>query len=286
MTARVLAVYAHPDDESFMGGGTLAESAARGFQVTLVCATRGEVGEISDPSLATRDTLPKVREAELRASSVALGIGEPRFLGYRDSGMDGTPENDDPRCLYQASSDEVTYRLVALMRELKPHVVITFEPNGVYGHPDHIAISRYTTAAYDACSDPAVFPDAGPAWQPQCLFYSALPRSFFAKVRNLLKRAGIDTSEFDSNLNVEQWPFDDDQITHSVDVTPHIDAKWRSLKAHRTQFGTENFITRMPRKILHEIMQHEFFMQARPALTLPKDTPRLTNLFEGLRVAT
>ena len=114
----ILGVYAHPDDESFGTGGTLAKYASQGAQITLICATRGEAGEISDPSLATPETLARVREEELRSACRVLGISEPLFLGYRDSGMAGTPDNDHPRALCRADSQEVVGRLVALVRRL------------------------------------------------------------------------------------------------------------------------------------------------------------------------
>ena len=126
----LLAVLAHPDDETFACGGTLAKYAAQGVRVALVCATRGEVGEISNPSLATPETLGQVREEELRAACRALGVEDLFILGYRDSGMDGTLDNRHPQALCQADLHEVAGRTVAIIRQLRPQVVLTFDPNG------------------------------------------------------------------------------------------------------------------------------------------------------------
>src|ERR671932_2725290 len=123
----LLALFAHPDDEAFGSGGTLARYAAEGVAVALVCATRGEVGEIADPALATPETLGDVREAELRCAARALGVGELLFLGYRDSGMAGTPTNEDPRALARAPAEEVVARLVGIIRRLRPQVLVTFD---------------------------------------------------------------------------------------------------------------------------------------------------------------
>ena len=155
---KVLAAFAHPDDEGFGPGGTLALLAAAGSAVTLVCATNGDVGEISDPALATPETLGQVRQQELRAAMAVTGVPDVRFLGYRDSGMQGTDDNNNPSSLYQASAGEVVGALVDIMREVRPNVVITHDPSGGYGHPDHITVHHRVTQAFQASGDPA--------WQP------------------------------------------------------------------------------------------------------------------------
>src|SRR5689334_10369020 len=150
---RVLAVYGHPDDEGQVTG-TLARFIRGGDDVTLVCATRGEVGEISDPALAAPDNLWYVRELELRAAMSQIGLSDVRFLGHRDSGMAGTPENEDPRSLHQQTPETVVPALTAIIRETRPHYVFTWDPTGGYGHPDHIAVHRHTVAAFDAAGNP------------------------------------------------------------------------------------------------------------------------------------
>jgi N-acetyl-1-D-myo-inositol-2-amino-2-deoxy-alpha-D-glucopyranoside deacetylase len=274
----LLAMFAHPDDEAFGTGGTLAHYATTGTRVALVCATRGEVGEIADRDLATPETLGRVRETELRCAAQSLGIAELTFLGYRDSGMAGTPENDDPRAFMNSPADEVIKRLVGVIRHLRPQVVVTFEPNGGYGHPDHVAIHHYAVAAFHAAADPARYPDQGLQWQPARLFYTAIPRSFFLEMRERLDAMGVDTSQFDRfDEDGAGWP--DDQVHVTIDVTDNIEAKWAALNCHRTQFGPDNLFRRLPDNMMKEMMSREYFSMAWPE---PEPGLQLTDLFAGL----
>lgn len=278
MENTLLAVFAHPDDEAFGTGGTLAHYAAQGIRVVLVCTTRGEVGEIAAPGLATSETLGQVREDELRCAAQALGVAEVIFLGYRDSGMAGTPDNDDPRAYANASDEEVTARLVGIIRRLRPQVVVTFEPNGGYGHPDHIAAHRHTVAAFHAAADPALYPDQGAVWQAGRLFYTVIPRFFFRQMRDRLTALGVDTSEF---AHFEEtgagWP--DDQIHVALDVTSTVEVKWAALQCHRTQVSPDNPFRRLPENVVKQSMSREHF-----ALVWPEPEPglQLPNLFAGL----
>jgi LmbE family N-acetylglucosaminyl deacetylase len=187
---QLLVVTAHPDDEVTNFGGLIYLAAQSGARVTLVCATRGEVGEIADPALATSDTLGSVREGELRAACAILGVAELRFLDYRDSGMAGTSPNEDPRAFMRASADGVVRRLVAIVRELRPTVVATFDPTGGSGHPDHMAANRHATAAFDLASQGAL-PECGPPHAPDALYYSARPAGLREEMRaELATRSG------------------------------------------------------------------------------------------------
>lgn len=271
----ILVALAHPDDESGMGG-TLARYVAEGVHVALICATRGEVGEISDPALATPETLGEVREGELRCATEALGINELLFLNYRDSGMAGTPPNNDPRAFAQAPADAVVPQLVEQIRLLKPQVVITFDPEGGYGHPDHIAIHKHTVAAFHAAGDETLYPDKGPPWQPSRLFYVAITRSFFQKMAEQMAAQGIDTSGF-GDMSERGWP--DDQVTATIDVSDRMAAKWKSFECHRTQFGPNSPFLQMPQDILRQIMSSEHFVLAWPE---PAPELRLEDLFAGL----
>jgi LmbE family N-acetylglucosaminyl deacetylase len=276
----LLATFAHPDDEAFGTGGTLARYAATGTHVALVCTTRGEVGEISDPTLATPETLGTVRETELRCACRILGFNDLTLLGYRDSGMRGTPENDDPRAYINAAAAEVVPRLVGIIRRLRPQVVITFEPNGGYGHPDHIAIHHHTVAAFQAASDPTQYPDQGPLWQPARLIYSVIPGFIFQNMRAKMQELNLDTSDFDQffeNSPFEWWP--DDQIHFTLDVSQFIESKWAALHCHQTQFGEDNTFRRLPEAINKQLMSHEYF-----ALAWPEPSPGLhfDDLFAGL----
>ena len=152
------------------------------------------------------------------------------FLGYRDSGMAGTPENADPRAYVNVPADEVVPRLVGIIRRVRPQVVITFEPNGGYGHPDHIAIHHHTVAAFHAAADGTRYPEQGPAWQAPRLFYTAIPRSFFLRMRDEMIALGMDTSGF---ARFEEgggggWP--DEQVNVVMDVADAVEAKWSALE--------------------------------------------------------
>lgn len=261
--SRILAIFAHPDDEAFGTGGSLAHYAASGQDVYLVCATRGEVGEISDPSLATPETLGQVREGELRCSAETVGIKELIFLGYRDSGMLGSPENQDARAFINAPAEGVVRQLIEIMRRLRPQIVLTFEPNGGYGHPDHIAIHRHTVAAFHAAAHIRKYTELGPSWQADRLFYTAIPRSFFTDMRQQLQELGEDTSEFDAFENpVLTWP--DEQINVVLDVSDKVEAKWEALNCHRTQFGPGNLFRRLPENQVKNLMSKEHFALAWP----------------------
>ena len=192
---KLLAIYAHPDDESFGSGGMLAKYAAEGASVGLVCATNGEMGEISDPDLASSDTLGDVRIAELKCAAEALGVTELVLLGYRDSGMAETADNEDPRAFANAPDDEIVARLVGIIRRVRPDVVVTFDPTGGYGHPDHVAVHNRTVAAFHAAGDRRSYRDEGEAWQPHRLVYTVFARSTFEHLRTKLTSSGVDVGE-------------------------------------------------------------------------------------------
>ena len=271
---RLLAIFAHPDDEGAIAG-TLARYAAQNTEVTLICATKGEAGEISDPALATPETLAEVREAELRAAGDILGIGEIRFLGYRDSGMQDTPANEDPRALIQADPEAAIGRLVALMREMKPDVVITFEPYGWYGHPDHKAVSRLATAAYDQVSDGTAYPQAGMPWRPQRLYHAALPVSMFQVMTDYAKANGLmDGNGFEPQ---EAQKEAEEQITHVLDARDLLEIKQTAMWAHRTQFGEDSWFRKFPPEITRQAWGQEYFILVRPA---PADNLRLHHATE------
>lgn len=278
MPKTLLAVYAHPDDEAFSTGGSLARYAAQGYRLVLVCATRGEVGEISDPSFATPETLGQVRESELRCAAETMGVSEVIFLDYRDSGMAGTPENADPRAYINAPDQAVIAKLVGVIRRVQPDVVVTFEPNGGYGHPDHLAIHRHTVAAFHAAANPRGNPELGPAWQAQRLFYSAIPRSFFREMLNRMKALGLDVSDFERFEQDERgWP--DEMVDVTLEVAATVDAKWQALECHRTQFGPGNLFRRLPEEDVKKLMSREYFALAWPQ---PKPGLELRDLFSGL----
>lgn len=272
----LLAVFAHPDDEAFGCGGTLAHEAANGTQVILVCATRGEVGEISDPALATPATLPTVREAELRNAAQAMGLQSVRFLGYRDSGMAGTGDNDHPEAFANAPAEQVVEQLVQLIREAQPQIIITFDPSGGYGHPDHIAAHRHTVAAFHAAADAGRAP--GAPWRADRLFYAVTPRGMFGQMRDMLAAAGEDTGDLDQCAEAGLgWP--DDEVNVTIDVSATFDAKWAAINAHRTQFGETNPLRRQPDEQVRALMSREYFVLAEPE---PPEGSRVADLWDEL----
>ncbi len=282
MTQRLLALYAHPDDESFAVGGALARYAAQGVSITLVCATRGEAGQIADPSLATPETLGAVREQELRCACRELGVEELIFLDYRDSGMAGSPENQHPQAFANASAEAVVPRLVAIIRAVRPDVVITFEPNGGYGHPDHKAIHRHGVAAFHAAGDPTRYPELGAPFQPGRLFYSSLPRSFFLELLRRMEARGIDPGEFGERIRRGEVGWPDENVNTILDVSAFVPRKWAALHCHATQFGPNNMFRRLPPEEIFPLLGREFF-----ALAWPEPDPdlRLDDLFAPLPTA-
>ncbi len=249
---------AHPDDETFGVGGVMARAVDEGHRVVIVCATRGEVGEIADPSLATPETLGEVRERELRSAAKALGVTDVRFLGFRDSGMAGTPENNDPRALINAEPSDVIARLVRIVREVRPDVIVTFEPGGIYGHPDHVTISERATAAADAAADGSRWPDAGAPHRVARLYYVALPRSVLRSFRSEAAKAGVQWGLADA-IQIEQ-AVPDERIDAALDVTPWIERKKAAVAAHATQLGT---MQKMPEGFTERMFSREWFVLAR-----------------------
>lgn len=200
-------------------------------------------------------------------------------MSYRDSGMAGTPDNQDPRAFMNAPADEVVGRLVGVIRRLRPQVVITFDPHGGYGHPDHIAIHRHTVAAFHAAGDPARYPEQGAPWRPARLFYAVWPRSFMRALREQAQALGLDMAEVEALERSEAgWP--DDQIHVVLDVSWQLEAKWQALHCHRTQFGADNLFRRLPEAAIRQALSREHFALAWPP---PAPGERLLDLFAGLR---
>ena len=264
---RVLAVYGHPDDEG-QAAGTLASFLAAGSAVTLVCATRGEVGEISEPELATPETLGYVRELELRAAMAQIGLADVRFLPYRDSGMVDTPENADPRCLHQQPDEVVVEALVRIIREVRPHLVFTWDPQGGYGHPDHIAVHKHMLTAFDAAADATAFPQAGAPWNPEALFWSARSMKAFAKIFLEMEQRGLLDEEIpaDRRERFEKALAEPDPpVSVIVDTRAFRAARRRAASMHRTQFGPNSFFARLPDDLRDAFDGEERFYRARPA---------------------
>jgi N-acetyl-1-D-myo-inositol-2-amino-2-deoxy-alpha-D-glucopyranoside deacetylase len=245
---RMLLVHAHPDDETINNAATMAKYVSEHAQVTLVTCTLGEGGEIVVPDLAHMaadrdDTLGQHRVGELAAACEAIGVTDHRFLGgpgrWRDSGMMGTPDNDDPRSFWQADLAEATRELVRIVRETRPQVVVTYDENGGYGHPDHIQTHRVTMAAVDAAGDRSYAPGDGEPWLVAKVYYNAVPRSVLQAGIDLMKQQGSEL--FPGLESADDVPFavDDALITAEIDGRDHFDAKIAAMRAHRSQISVD-----------------------------------------------
>lgn len=279
MAGGLLAIFAHPDDETFGVGGTTAHYRDLGLPVTMVCATRGEVGEIAPGTDATPETLGQVREQELRDACAILGVRDVRFLDFRDSGMAGTPENDDPRSLNRAEPERVIESLVRIIRETRPDVIATWDASGGYGHPDHIAVHHHATAAFHAAGDASRYTSAGGAWQTRALFYNAIPVEEFAKLFVEARKRGIDMGEPPGGAeNMASLPRVKPNCV--IDVSAQYERKRRALRAHRTQMSDAGFIERLPADLIERLFSREHFYRAAPPLP---DGKLLHDLLEDLR---
>ena len=280
----LLAVLAHPDDESFGIGGTLARYAAEGVRVALACATMGEAGEINDPSLGTQEQLAEIRERELRCACDVLGVSELHLLGYRDSGMAGSPDNDDPRSLVQAEPTEVVGKIVRVMRQVRPQVVVTFEEGGGYGHPDHIAVHRHTVAAFHAAGDPSRYPEhlvimGLEPHRPQRLYFTALPRRFFRGLAQRLKEMGLADRLGDFDWESRGVP--DELCTFEIDVSDYVDVKLQAFQCHRSQLSPGGAFSRIPLEARWDFMSTECF--SLPGSRLEPEQKPETDLFAAVR---
>ena len=281
---RLLAVMAHPDDETFGCGGTLARYSAEGVQVDLICATLGEAGEISDPSLATPETLAQVREGELRAACDVLGVKELFLLGYRDSGMAGTSDNDHPEALCQASHEELVSRIVAVIRQVKPQVIVTFDPSGGYDHPDHVAIHHAAREAYAAASDPTRYrgqlTGSVEAYAPRKLYYFVFPCSIFRAFQEAVKATGDDSDL--AKMDPEKVGTPDEEITTVLDVNAYGLEKERAARCHRTQIEVEPF-SWLPETLKQRFLSTEHLVRAEPPFPVGQHAPE-TDLFAGVQL--
>ena len=243
MNRRLLLVHAHPDDESINNGATMARYVAEGAQVTLLTCTLGEEGEVLVPGLAQlvadqADQLGGYRIAELGAAMAALGVADARFLGgagrWRDSGMTGTAANGHPRAFCRADPAEVVDAAVAVVREVRPQVLVTYDPDGGYGHPDHVQAHRVAMRAVELAADPGHRPDLGPAWVVAKVYWTCVPVSVLD--RGAAALAGADTPFGPAGRGADD-PFGmpDADVTTAVDGSAHVGAKAVAMRAHATQ---------------------------------------------------
>ena len=267
MTKTILAVLAHPDDESFGLGGTLALYAQKGYDTYLVCATRGEVGTVDEEHLNGFKDIAELRTAELERAAKILNLTEVFLLGYRDSGMPGTEENKHPDAQINHSIDEVAGKVVKYIREFKPDIVITFDPIGGYKHPDHIHIHKATVLAFEKADDVSFHPEAGLPFRPRALYYQVFPRRILRLMVRLMPLLGKDPTKFGRNedVNLKDLAEVDFPVHVRVDITPVADVKQEAGRQHASQGGMQmrrgwmGFMTRL-------FGEREEFMRAYPPI--------------------
>jgi LmbE family N-acetylglucosaminyl deacetylase len=279
----LLAVLAHPDDETFGMGGTLALYAQRGVAVHLICATRGEVGEVAPQFLEGFQSIGELRENELRCAAGKLGLTGVHFLDYRDSGMPGSPDNQHPQALAAAPIDEVAAKVTGYIRKLNPQVVLTFDPIGGYRHPDHIAIHEATVRAFHAAGDPEQFPDEGVPFQPDKLYYHTFPRGWLTWVVRLLPLFGKDPRRFGQNGDIDllELAGENFPVHARINYGPVVKAKEEATACHASQGGmasSGNWAIRLAFRVAAGV---DSYTRAYPE---PDGGGKESDLFSGIKV--
>jgi N-acetyl-1-D-myo-inositol-2-amino-2-deoxy-alpha-D-glucopyranoside deacetylase len=260
---RILFVHAHPDDETIGTGATMAHYAENGVHVTLVTCTLGEEGEIHVPELAQleaaqADQLGGYRIGELAASCRSLGVTDHRFLGgagrFRDSGMMGTPANDNPRAFWGADLDEAASLLLPIIDEIRPQVIVTYDENGFYGHPDHIQAHRVAMRAAEMAT--------AAGYGPSKIYWTAVPRSVLAA--GIAAFAESSDNPFGGVTNVEDLPFGtaDELIAARIDGQAQHERKLGSIRAHATQIPSTSWLFSIAGNFGDEFMGVEYYTLA------------------------
>jgi N-acetyl-1-D-myo-inositol-2-amino-2-deoxy-alpha-D-glucopyranoside deacetylase len=267
---RILLVHAHPDDETINNGATMALYADRGAQVTLVTCTRGEEGEVLVPGLShlastEQDLLGSHRETELALAMKALGISDYRFLGapsrkFRDSGMMGTEANNRPDVFWQADLDTAAKILVEVIEEVKPHILITYDEIGGYGHPDHIQAHRVAMRASELST-----------WQIQKIYWNTIPKSVIAQGMEKMKEIG---SDFFGAESIDDVPFakDDEFVTTLIDGAAYVDFKMAAMKAHETQIALDGPFFALSDNLGMQIWGDEYYTLVKGRKSAPFDS--------------
>ena len=263
----LLAVFAHPDDESFGPGGTLARYAAAGVEVWLVCGTDGDAGTVDAAMLANYASTSQLRAAELCCAAQTLGLRGVDWLGYRDSGMAGSPDNEHPASLVQAPMEKVVGKIVASMRSHRPQVVICDNQFGGYGHPDHIKLHQATVQAFQLAGDTTYYPEVGSPWQPQRLYFTAFSPGLLKLLVRLMPLAGKNPHKFGRNQDIDlvqivSW---ETPIHARVDVRPYLAVKDQASACHESQGGGQNSFRWIPQFIQRRYWGSETFTRGVPA---------------------
>lgn len=277
----ILVVLAHPDDETFGMGGTLAFYAQKGVEVNLVCATRGEVGDVPEGMMEGFASVGELREHELMEATKILGINHVDFLGYRDSGMPGSPDNTHPQALAAAPIEEVTGKVVEYIRKYQPQIVLTFDPIGGYRHPDHIAIQRAAEKAFYAAGDAAAFHGQYPAFTPKKLYFHTMPKGLLKFGVFLMKLTGKDPHKFGRNGDIDLAAIAEVSfpVNAVINYLPVADLREQAAACHASQGGTQmagrHSLVNQVRRLFES---KDTFMRAFPAPTKHIEH----DLFEGI----
>ncbi|MBF6048916.1 N-acetyl-1-D-myo-inositol-2-amino-2-deoxy-alpha-D-glucopyranoside deacetylase [Streptomyces sp. NRRL B-1677] len=285
---RLLLVHAHPDDESINNGATMAKYAAEGAHVTLVTCTLGEEGEVIPPELAhlaadRGDRLGPYRAGELAAAMKELGVTDHRLLGgpgrYRDSGMMGAPQNDRPDCFWRADVDEAAASLVEVIREVRPQVLVTYDPDGGYGHPDHIQAHRVAMRAAELAGEPAFRRDLGDPHEIAKVYWNCVPLSVIEEGFARLRAAGREVS-FPGVASAADVPgvVPDDEVTAAVPTAGHAEAKAAAMRAHATQIAVDGPFFALSNDLGQPILTDEYYKLVRGRAAGPRED----DLFAGV----
>ncbi|MCS6836998.1 MAG: PIG-L family deacetylase [Anaerolineae bacterium] len=267
MAKRLLICYAHPDDESFGSGAMIAKYVAEGVEVYYLCATDGDRGTIPTEMANLYPSVRELRLAELECAARVLGFKQVFALGYKDSGMMNSEHNADPACLwyqYQHCPQDVVRRVVEVMRRVRPHVVLTFNKYGGYGHPDHIAIQRATEQAFHLAGDAQYASSLSP-WKPQKLYYGALPTSFLRFLLWMLRLRGKDPRKMGVNQDIDfQAVVDNAEPVHArVKIVGFLKAWDEASACHKSQ-GGGGTMARFPAWLRRLLYRHQGFTRVVP----------------------
>lgn len=286
----LLTVHAHPDDESSKGPATVARYHDEGVRTTLVTCTGGEEGDVLNPEMdrpGVKDRLPELRREELAEAARVIGYDEVVWLGYRDSGMPDTPANEDPRCFARASLDEAVGRLVAVVRRVRPQVVIAYGPDQRgYPHPDHLRVHDVAVRAFDDAADPDRYPDAGAVWAPARLYYVGWSVGRSRAIHDKFLELGLDSpfegERLERLLQAPERPSDAPPLS-VVDVSGYTAVRRLGLLAHRTQVdpGSPHWFGLPPEVAddLYPVDEYEL------GASRVRDDGATDDLFAGLREA-
>jgi LmbE family N-acetylglucosaminyl deacetylase len=285
MAKTLLAVHAHPDDETITMGGTLARYSAEGVRTVVVTCTRGDLGDVSDPALLadggrgrmlTVEAVAALRDRELDAAAAVLGVSRVVKLGYSDSGMAGWPENQRPGAFFAADLYDATERLLDVIRQERPHVMVAYDATGGYGHPDHIKAHQVAVAAFAASGDA----------QPARLYFVRFPLTWSREFVHALRQAGIDApgtavAGAGAGPEVAVIGTPDALVTTTIDVRQYVATKLAALTCHASQMPADHFLMRMPLELAQRLWAFEYFSLESPQTG---ETNVADDLFSGTRL--